>query len=107
NVTDIPAALKEAHRVLRYGGRFVCLAFSTNEWPGFAQAYDAYPHHLLPKLGKPIADDEDSYRYLIEAIGRLLPIPELAARIRHPGSTAVRVEPILGGLVAIQSGWKA
>src|SRR3546814_12022773 len=52
NVTDIPAALKEAHRVLRYGGRFFCLEFSTNEWPGFAQVYDAYSHHLVPKLGK-------------------------------------------------------
>src|SRR3546814_10142326 len=64
NVTDIPAALKEAHRVLRYGGRFFCLEFSTNEWPGFAQVYDAYSHHLVPKLGKLIAQDEESYRYL-------------------------------------------
>src|SRR3546814_3413946 len=70
NVTDIPAALKEAHRVLRYGGRFFCLEFSTNEWPGFAQVYDAYSHHLVPKLGKLIAQDEDSYRYLIESIDR-------------------------------------
>ena len=107
NVTDIPAALKEAHRVLRYGGRFFCLEFSTNEWPGFAQAYDAYSHHLVPKLGKLIADDEDSYRYLIESIRRFPPMPKFAQMIRDAGFTAVKVEPILGGLVAIHSGWKA
>ena len=107
NVTDIPAALGEAHRVLRYGGRFFCLEFSTNEWPGFAQAYDAYSHHLVPRLGKLIADDEDSYRYLIESIRRFPPMPEFAAMIRDAGFTAVKVEPILGGLVAIHSGWKA
>src|SRR3546814_4692694 len=106
NVTDIPAALGEAHRVLRYGGRFFCLEFSTNEWPGFAQAYDAYSHHLVPKLGKLIADDEDSYRYLIESIRRFPPMPEFARMIREAGFTAVKVEPILGGLVAIHSGWK-
>lgn len=107
NVTDIPAALKEAHRVLRYGGRFFCLEFSTNEWPGFAQAYDAYSHHLVPRLGKLIADDEDSYRYLIESIRRFPPMPAFAKMIGEAGFTAVKVEPILGGLVAIHSGWKA
>ena len=107
NVTDIPAALKEAHRVLRYGGRFFCLEFSTNEWPGFAQAYDAYSHHLVPKLGKLIADDEDSYRSLIESIRRFPPMPEFARMIGVAGFTSVKVEPILGGLVAIHSGWKA
>ncbi|MGH6651682.1 MAG: class I SAM-dependent methyltransferase [Sphingopyxis sp.] len=107
NVTDIPAALKEAHRVLRYSGRFFCLEFSTNEWPGFAQAYDAYSHHLVPKLGKLIADDEDSYRYLIESIRRFPPMPAFAQMIREAGFTSVKVEPIMGGLVAIHSGWKA
>src|SRR3546814_2597501 len=104
---DIPAALKEAHRVLRYGGRFFCLEFSTNEWPGFAQVYDAYSHHLVPKLGKLIAQDEDSYRYLIESIRRFPPMPAFAKMIRDAGFSAVKVEPIMGGLVAIHSGWKA
>lgn len=107
NVTDIPAALREAHRVLRYGGRFYCLEFSTNEWPGFAEVYDAYSHHLVPKLGKLIADDEDSYRYLIESIRRFPPMPKFAEMIREAGFTSVKVEPIMGGLVAIHSGWKA
>ena len=107
NVTDIPAALAEAHRVLRYGGRFFCLEFSTNEWPGFAQAYDAYSHHLVPKLGKLIAQDEDSYRYLIESIRRFPPMPAFAKMIGDAVFTSVKAEPILGGLVAIHSGWKA
>ena len=107
NVTDIPAALKEAHRVLRYGGRFFCLEFSTNEWPGFAQAYDVYSHRVVPKLGKLIAQDEDSYRYLIESIRRFPPMPAFAQLIREAGFTSVKVEPIMGGLVAIHSGWKA
>lgn len=94
-MTDIPAALlKEAHRVLRYGGRFFCLEFSTNEWPGFAQVYDAYLHHLVPKLGKLIADDEDSYRYLIESIRRFPPMPLFAQMICDAGFTEVKVEPI-------------
>src|SRR3546814_10843368 len=84
----MPAALKEAHRVLRYGGRFFCLEFSTNEWPGFAQAYDAYSHHLVPKLGKLIADDEDSYRYLVDSIRRFPPMPEFARMIGDAGFTA-------------------
>lgn len=106
NVTDIPAALKEAHRVLRRGGRFFCLEFSTTQWPGFAQIYDAYSHKLVPKLGKLLADDEDSYRYLIELIRRFPDMPKFEGMIRDAGFTQTKVEPLLGGLVAIHSGWK-
>jgi demethylmenaquinone methyltransferase/2-methoxy-6-polyprenyl-1,4-benzoquinol methylase len=106
NVTDIPAALAEAHRVLRYGGRFYCLEFSTTEWPGFGQVYDAYSHHLVPRLGKMIAGDADSYRYLIESIRRFPPMPQFAQMLRDAGFVHVKVEPIMGGLVAIHSGWK-
>ncbi|MEI9852635.1 MAG: class I SAM-dependent methyltransferase [Sphingomonas sp.] len=106
NVTDIPAALAEAHRVLRRGGRFFCLEFSTTLWPGFAQAYDAYSHHLVPKLGKLLANDEDSYRYLIESIRRFPDMARFEAMIGDAGFVQTRVEPLLGGLVAIHSGWK-
>jgi demethylmenaquinone methyltransferase / 2-methoxy-6-polyprenyl-1,4-benzoquinol methylase len=107
NVTHIDRALAEAHRVLRFGGRFFCLEFSTNVWPGFKQAYDAYSHHLVPKMGEMIAGDADSYRYLIESIRRFPPMPEFANMIRAAGFAQVKVEPIMGGLVAIHSGWKA
>ena len=106
NVTDIPAALKEAHRVLKMGGRFFCLEFSTTEWPGFKEAYDLYSHRLVPKIGKAVAGDEDSYRYLIESIRRFPKMPEFEAMIRDAGFVNTRVEPIMGGLVAIHSGWK-
>ena len=106
NVTHIDKALREAHRVLKYGGRFFCLEFSTTTWPGFADVYDAYSHRLVPKLGKLLADDEDSYRYLIESIRRFPPMPEFERMIRAAGFVQTKVEPILGGMVAIHSGWK-
>ncbi len=106
NVTHIDRALKEAHRVLKHGGRFFCLEFSTTEWPGFKQAYDLYSHRLVPQIGKAIAGDADSYRYLIESIRRFPPMPEFERMIRTAGFVNSRVEPILGGLVAIHSGWK-
>lgn len=106
NVTDIPKALREAHRVLRRGGRFFCLEFSTTQWPGFAEVYDAYSHKLVPKLGKFLADDEDSYRYLIESIRRFPDMPTFERMIGDAGFVRTKVEPLLGGLVAIHSGWK-
>ncbi|MEP9403211.1 class I SAM-dependent methyltransferase [Sphingomonas sp. VNH70] len=106
NVTDIPRALREAHRVLKRGGRFFCLEFSTVVWPGFADVYDAYSHRLVPKLGKLLANDEDSYRYLIESIRRFPDMPTFERMIADAGFVRTRVEPIMGGLVAIHSGWK-
>ena len=106
NVTDIAAALREAHRVLRRGGRFFCLEFSTTTWPGFKEVYDGYSHKLVPKLGQLLAQDADSYRYLIESIRRFPDMPSFKAMIDQAGFVRTRAEPILGGLVAIHSGWK-
>jgi demethylmenaquinone methyltransferase/2-methoxy-6-polyprenyl-1,4-benzoquinol methylase len=106
NVTRIDQALAEAHRVLKHGGRFYCLEFSTTQWPGFKEVYDLYSHRLVPRLGQAIAGDADSYRYLIESIRRFPTMPEFEGMIRAAGFTRTRVEPILGGLVAIHSGWK-
>jgi demethylmenaquinone methyltransferase/2-methoxy-6-polyprenyl-1,4-benzoquinol methylase len=106
NVTRIDSALAEAHRVLRHGGRFFCLEFSTTEWPGFKEAYDVYSHRLVPRLGQVLAGDAESYRYLVESIRRFPPMGEFAAMIRAAGFAQTKVEPILGGLVAIHSGWK-
>ncbi|MBS7670195.1 class I SAM-dependent methyltransferase [Croceicoccus gelatinilyticus] len=106
NVTHIDKALAEAYRVLRRGGRFFCLEFSTTEWPGFKEVYDTYSHKLVPKIGQAIAGDADSYRYLIESIRRFPTMPEFEKMIRAAGFTQTKVEPIMGGLVAIHSGWK-
>jgi demethylmenaquinone methyltransferase/2-methoxy-6-polyprenyl-1,4-benzoquinol methylase len=106
NVTDIPAALREARRVLKRGGRFFCMEFSTSEWPGFAEAYEAFASNVIPKVGKIVADDEASYRYLVESIRRF-PRPEAFRRmIAEAGFAQARAEPMLGGLVTIHSGWK-
>ena len=106
NVTDIAAALSEAHRVLRIGGRFFCLEFSTPTWPGFKELYDRYSDSVVPKIGKYVARDEASYRYLVESIRRFPAMDEFKAMITASGFARVSVEPILGGAVAIHSGWK-
>ena len=106
NVTHINKALTEAHRVLKRGGRFFCLEFSTTLWPGFAEIYDAYSHKMVPKLGRLLANDEDSYRYLIESIRRFPDMATFECMIRDAGFVQTKVEPMLGGLVAIHSGWK-
>lgn len=106
NVTHIDQALAEAHRVLKVGGRFFCLEFSRTTWPGFSTLYDAYSHNVVPRLGRLFADDSDSYRYLIESIRRFPAMEEYKATIAHAGFANVKAEPILGGLVAIHSGWK-
>jgi demethylmenaquinone methyltransferase/2-methoxy-6-polyprenyl-1,4-benzoquinol methylase len=106
NVTHVDQALAEAHRVLRLGGRFFCLEFSTTEWPGFAGLYDLYSLKVVPCIGKAVARDEESYRYLVESIRRFPTVGAFKAMIAKAGFAQVRAEPILGGLVAIHSGWK-
>lgn len=106
NVTDVPAALREAHRVLNRGGRFYCMEFSTSDWPGFAELYEAYSSKVIPRIGKIVAHDEDSYRYLVESIRRF-PNPEAFRQmIADAGFTRAAVEPMIGGAVCIWSGWK-
>jgi demethylmenaquinone methyltransferase/2-methoxy-6-polyprenyl-1,4-benzoquinol methylase len=106
NVTHIDRALGEAHRVLKRGGRFFCLEFSTTQWPGFDALYRTYSRYLVPRLGRLVAGDADSYRYLIESIERFPSMPAFAQMIDRAGFARVKAEPILGGLVAIHSGWK-
>lgn len=106
NVTAIQDALEEAHRVLRIGGRFYCLEFSTATWPGFATIYDRYSMKVVPRIGKTVAGDEESYRYLVESIRRFPAMNAFKAMIDKAGFARTAVEPILGGVVAIHSGWK-
>ena len=106
NVTHVDEALAEAHRVLKTGGRFFCLEFSQTRWPGFATLYERYSREIVPRLGRAFADDRDSYRYLVESIDRFPDMDSFAATIGRAGFARVRAEPILGGLVAIHSGWK-
>ncbi len=106
NVTGIDSALREAHKVLKTGGRFFCLEFSQTRWPGFDKLYRRYSRDVVPRLGRLVAGDADSYRYLIESIERFPDMAAFAKKIEQAGFLRVRAEPILGGLVAIHSGWK-
>jgi demethylmenaquinone methyltransferase / 2-methoxy-6-polyprenyl-1,4-benzoquinol methylase len=106
NVTDIPAALREAHRVLKRGGRFYCMEFSSSDWPGFSDLYDAYASKVILKVGKIVTDDEESYRYLVESIRRFPRPHEFRAMLADAGFVRTKAEPMLGGLVTIHSGWK-
>jgi len=106
NVTDIPAALREAHRVLKRGGRFFCMEFSSSDWPGFAKLYDTYASNVIPKVGKAVTRDEESYRYLVESIRRFPRPNAFKAMVAEAGFVRAAAEPMLGGLVTIHSGWK-
>ena len=106
NVTDIPAALREAHRVLKRGGRFYCMEFSSSDWPGFSNLYDAYAANVIPKVGKVVTDDEESYRYLVESIRRFPKPSVFKGMVAEAGFVRAAAEPMLGGLVTIHSGWK-
>ncbi len=106
NVPRIEAALCEAYRVVRPGGRFVCLEFSTVDVPGLDRLYELYSFNVIPALGRLVAGDADSYRYLVESI-RKFPAPEaFAAMIRNAGFARVTCRPISGGIVALHTGWR-
>jgi demethylmenaquinone methyltransferase/2-methoxy-6-polyprenyl-1,4-benzoquinol methylase len=106
NVTDIPAAVREAHRVLKRGGRFYCMEFSSSDWPGFSNLYDAWASNVIPRIGKAVADDEESYRYLVESIRRFPRPNAFKAMVADAGFVQASAEPMFGGLVTIHSGWK-
>lgn len=106
NVTDIPAALSEAHRVLRPGGRFLCLEFSHLENDVLQKVYDAYSFNVIPKLGQTIAGDEKSYQYLVESIRKFPRQGDFEEMIRAAGFRAVSHENLTLGVTAIHQGFK-
>jgi demethylmenaquinone methyltransferase/2-methoxy-6-polyprenyl-1,4-benzoquinol methylase len=106
NVPRIEAALKEAHRVLRIGGHFLCLEFSTVDVPGLDALYDFYSFNVIPALGRAVTDDEAAYRYLVESIRRF-PRPEaFSDMMRSAGFARVSFQRMTGGIVALHSGWR-
>ena len=106
NVPRIEAALSEAYRVLRRGGRFLCLEFSRVDLAVVERIYDAYSFAAIPALGKVVTGDSAPYRYLVESI-RKFPSPDLFAEtIREAGFARVDFTRLSGGIVAIHSGWK-
>jgi demethylmenaquinone methyltransferase/2-methoxy-6-polyprenyl-1,4-benzoquinol methylase len=106
NVPRIDAALAEAFRVLKIGGRFLCLEFSAVAMPGLGALYDLYSFNVIPALGRAVVGDAESYRYLVESIRRF-PTPQAFAQMmRAAGFARVSHRLMSGGIVALHSGWR-
>jgi demethylmenaquinone methyltransferase/2-methoxy-6-polyprenyl-1,4-benzoquinol methylase len=106
NCTNKTAVLTEARRVLKPGGRFLCLEFSRVTVYALTQLYDAWSFKVLPRLGRMVAGDADSYRYLAESIRTFPHQEQLAAMMRDAGLARVNVRNLSGGIAAVHSGWR-
>jgi len=106
NVPRIDRALAEAYRVLRIGGRFLCLEFSAVDVPGLDTLYELYSFKVIPRVGQAVTGDREAYQYLVESI-RKFPKPQaFAGMIAQAGFRRVSFRQMTGGVVALHSGWK-
>ena len=105
NVTDIPAALAEARRVLKPGGRYLCLEFSRPVTEALRSAYDAYSFKVIPQIGEWVAKDRASYQYLVESIRRFPDQETLAGMMKTAGFARVGYTNFTGGVAALHHGW--
>jgi demethylmenaquinone methyltransferase/2-methoxy-6-polyprenyl-1,4-benzoquinol methylase len=106
NVPRIDLALHEAFRVLRPGGRFLCLEFSTVDVPGLDRVYDLFSFKIIPPLGRAVTGDAESYQYLVESIRKFPKASAFAEMIRNAGFSRVSWQSLSGGIVALHSGWR-
>jgi demethylmenaquinone methyltransferase / 2-methoxy-6-polyprenyl-1,4-benzoquinol methylase len=106
NVPRIDKALAEAFRVLKPGGRFLCLEFSTVDVPGLDTLYDFYSFNVIPAIGRAVTGDADAYRYLVESIRKFPRPAAFADMIGAVGFRRVSVRALSGGIVALHSGWR-
>jgi demethylmenaquinone methyltransferase/2-methoxy-6-polyprenyl-1,4-benzoquinol methylase len=106
NVPRIDVALAEMHRVLRLGGRFLCLEFSNVDVPGLDALYELYSFNVVPALGRAVVGDAEPYRYLVESIRRFPRPNAFAEMMRAAGLRRVSHRLMSGGIVALHSGWR-
>jgi demethylmenaquinone methyltransferase/2-methoxy-6-polyprenyl-1,4-benzoquinol methylase len=106
NVTHIDRALAEAYRVLKTGGRFLCLEFSACEVPLLDRLYDFHSFEVIPRLGRLATGDAEAYRYLVESIRRFPRQERFAGMVRAAGFSRVSFRNLTGGIAAIHSGWR-
>ena len=106
NVPRIDVALTEMHRVLRLGGRFLCLEFSNVDVPGLDALYELYSFNVVPAIGRAVVGDAEPYRYLVESIRRFPKPRAFEAMIRDAGFALVSHRVMTGGIVALHSGWR-
>ncbi len=106
NVPRIPVALAEMHRVLRHGGHFLCLEFSSVEVPVLDEIYEAYSFNVIPQIGRAVTGDAESYQYLVESIRKFPDRETFAGMIRKAGFARVQATALTGGIVALHSGWR-
>jgi demethylmenaquinone methyltransferase/2-methoxy-6-polyprenyl-1,4-benzoquinol methylase len=106
NVPRIERALAEAYRVLRIGGRFLCLEFSAVTVPGIDKLYELYSFQVIPRVGEAVTGDREAYQYLVESIRKFPKPPAFAKMIETAGFRRVSFTPMTAGVVALHSGWK-
>jgi demethylmenaquinone methyltransferase/2-methoxy-6-polyprenyl-1,4-benzoquinol methylase len=106
NVPRIERALAEAFRVLRIGGRFLCLEFSSVDVPGLDKLYELYSFQVIPRIGEAVTGDREAYQYLVESIRKFPKPPAFAKMIEAAGFRRVSFSTMTAGVVALHSGWK-
>ena len=106
NVPRIDVALGEIHRVLKTGGHFLCLEFSSVDVPALDKLYELYSFNVIPAVGRAVTGDAEAYRYLVESIRKFPKPAAFAKMMKDAGLRRVTFEPMTGGVVALHSGWR-
>jgi demethylmenaquinone methyltransferase / 2-methoxy-6-polyprenyl-1,4-benzoquinol methylase len=106
NVPRIERALDEAYRVLKIGGRFLCLEFSSVDVPGIDALYELYSFQVIPRVGEVVTGDRNAYQYLVESIRKFPKAKAFARMVEAAGFRRVSFTPMTGGVVALHSGWR-